>query len=73
MSVPIDYKRTYTTWDNVAVDPADEVWVPIQDIDTGNFEPEAMTAKQAEDKGQRFYYSDYSACLTHCEDINTAE
>jgi hypothetical protein len=27
--IPTDYKRTYTTYDNVAVAPDDEIWVPI--------------------------------------------
>jgi len=70
-NVPTDYKRTYTTYDNVAVDPTDEVWVPINsDIESHEYEPTPMTAKQAEDKGYRFYYSTQEACLDHCSDIN---
>jgi hypothetical protein len=65
-----DYKRTYTTYDNVAVDPTDEVWVPIYNTELDTWDPEAMTAKVAEEKNQRFYFSSYEKCLDHCQESN---
>jgi hypothetical protein len=68
-----DYKRTYTTFDNVAVDPTDEVWVPIYNTEQDMWVPVAMTAKRAEQKNQRFYFSDHDKCLDHCSDANDVE
>jgi hypothetical protein len=71
--IPKDYKRTYQTMDGVNVAPDDEIWVATMNVDTYAWEPEAMTAKAAEDKQKRFYWSTYEQCQEYCQDINEEE
>lgn len=69
-NIPTDYKRTYTTYDNVAVAPDDEIWVPIYNTEEDVWVPVEMTAKRAEQKNLRFYFADHDKCQQHCDESN---
>lgn len=71
--IPQDYKRTYITYDDVAVDPGDQVWVPIYDLVLESWEPTIFTAVSAEDHGERFYFSQEQACRDYCDGLNDDE
>jgi len=71
--IPKDYKRTYTTADDMEVDPGDEVWVATYDITLESWEPRSMTAVSAEDHGERMYFAYEQGCRDHCDGLNSYE
>lgn len=71
--IPTDYKRTYTTYDNVAVNPADDIWVPTYELTLESWEPRIMTAVSAEDHGERIYFFSEDLCRDWCDDLNDTE
>lgn len=71
MDLPKDYKPEYETYDGVSVAPTDEVWIAAMDIDSFNYIPKMVTAKQAEKAGERIYYSTYEICDNACYEANS--
>ena len=71
INLPKDYTPSYTTYDGVAVAPSDEVWICAMDIDSFNYTPKAVTARQAEKAGERIYYSTLEICDEACQNENS--
>lgn len=64
-------RETYTTVDDVEVGPNDSVWFAAIDLDSYNYIPKEMTAKDAIRGGQTAFWSNYEDCLNECEDANS--